>query len=601
MRRVIPEIMSEAAKQGMERVKVHRKNRAMLIRAYVGQYFAEREGLSGKYPINLVYNAIRSIVPQYIMKNPLSQVTSDIMEYDDYSYLLGKALDHNNRRIKKKQTLRAGLVDAMFSMAIFKTSLCDSGSTVKSGDKRVDNGVIFTDLVSLDDFVPDPDCRSFDKATFLGDKVRVPRQLLMDNDEFNRDLVLKLPRSSPPQSHISAEKLSKLGINRNQVEDMQDFVDIIYLYVPSADAIVVIPDPYAAVFPDFLAVHDYYGPKDGPYTFMSLSQPVPDNPFPVAPAAMWYDLNEMANQMMRKLMEQAARQKSVGIYDATMADEVEDIKQAEDGALVQGDPQSINVLEFGGQNRESEQFVNSLSTWFNYMAGNPDQLAGHKQNAKTATQSQILASNAAVGLEDGKDILYDTAAELSRKEAWYMHHDPLINIPIPHRQVDGSGIQLHLTPDQRQGSPEEYIFKIKAKSMEAKEPGLVAKQILEFSSSVIPSVMNSAMIAMQMGQAFNVPRALSDIADKMGILEEVHDWFSDPDFQRKIELHQLLSPQGDMKAQQGGGSGGMGAVMQNGGVSNVNQQGAMSPFQQQKSGEQDIANLGQSAQFRGGY
>lgn len=593
MKRISPETISEAAKQGMQRVQVHRKNRAMLVRAYVGQYFAEREGLSGKYPINLVYNAIRSIVPQYVMRNPVTEVKSDILDYADYAFLLGKALDQNNVRIKKMQTLRAGLVDSMFGLAVFKTSLTDSDSTVQSGDRRVDNGVIFTDLVSLDDFVPDPDCRSWDKANFLGDRVRVARQTLLDSDAFDPDLVMKLPRSSPPQSHMSAEKLSKLGINRNHVEDMQDFVDIIYLYIPAADSIVVIPDPYVQVLPDFLSVHEYYGPKDGPYTFMSMSQPVPDNPFPIPPASMWYDLNEMANQMMRKLMEQAARQKSIGVYDATFADEVEDIRQAEDGTLVQGDPKSISVLNFGGQSRDSEQFVQSLSTWFNYMAGNPDQLAGLSQNAKTATQSQILASNAAVGLEDGKHVLYVAASELSRKEAWYMHHDPLINIPIPHRRSDGSNVQLQLTPDQRQGNPESYIFKIKPRSMETKDPNLTSKLMIEFAKSVMPALMQTAQVAAQAGIEFNVQRAISDVAMKIGIMDEVHDWFNDPEFQQRMNLMQMMGPQGPMKASVNS----MGAIIQNGGPANVSQKGTTSPFQDQKSGEQKTANVAQMGGF----
>jgi len=593
MKRITPETLSEAAKMGMQRVQVHRKNRAMLIRAYVGQYFAEREGLSGKYPINLVYNAIRSIIPQYVMKNPVTEVSSDIVDYSDYAFLLGKALDQNNKRTKKMHTLRVGLVDAMFGLAIFKTSLCASGSTVKNGDRRVDNGVIFTDNVSLDDFVPDPDCRSFDKATFLGDRVRVARQDLLDNESFDHDAIVSLPRSSPPQSHMSAEKLSKLGVNRNVVEDMQDFVDIIYLYVPAADAIVVIPDPYIQVLPDFLAVHDYYGPKDGPYTFMAMSQPVPDNPFPVAPAAMWYDLNEMANQMMRKLMEQGARQKSIGVYDPTMADEVEDIRQAEDGTLVQGDPKSISVLTFGGQNRDSEQFVQSLSTWFNYMAGNPDQLAGLSQNAKTATQSQILASNASVGLEDGKYVLYETASELSRKESWYMIHDPLINIPIPHRRQDGSTIQLHLTPDQRQGNPESYIYKIKSRSMEVRDPNLMSKLMMEFVKSALPAIAQTAQVLFQMGIQFNAQRAISDSARQMGIMDEVHDWFNDPEFQQRMNLMQMMGPQGPVKA----GVNSMGAIQQNGGPANVSQKGVTSPMQDQKANEQETANLGQM----GGY
>lgn len=589
MYELVPKKMAEAARQGMRRMRVHQRNRAMFIKAYVGQYFEETHGMTGDMPINLVYNAIRAIIPQYVMRNPITDVTSDIVDYDDYAFMLGKALDQNNRRTKKKNTLRYGLVDAMFSVAIFKTGLADSGSFVQYGDKRIDPGMVFTDNVSLDDFVPDPNCRSFDNAAFLGDRVRMPRQTFLENDEFNHDLIMRIPKAGSTDSG-RVENLSKRGLEDNEVISIEDLIDVIYLYVPSADAVLAIPDPNQIVFNDYLAVHDYYGPKDGPYTFMSLSQPVPDNPFPVAPVSVWYDLNRMANEMMRKVMSQADRQKSIIIADSSMADEAEDLRQSEDGDVVFADPKSAQVANFGGQDRGSEDFVNSLRTWFNYMAGNPDQMAGNAQNAKTATQSQILASNAAVGLEDGKEMTYEAAGMLSEKEAWFMHRDPLINIPIPHRVQGQKRIQLYLTPEQRRGEPEDFIFKIRSRSMQVKDPSLVAKQILEFASSVVPSMVNAAMVMQQMGQPFNLQQSLTDVADKMGILDEVHDWFDDPKFQERVQIMQQLGPQTPMKA----GMAGPGAISQNGGPAQSKKGGPSSPMQDKRSSEQSTANVAQS-------
>lgn len=589
MYELVPKRVAKAAKQGMERVVRHRKARAMYISTYVGQYFREHHGVTGRQPINLVYNAIRATVPQYVMRNPVTQVHSDIVQYDDYAFLLGKALDQNNRRTKKKYTLRYGLVDSFFSLGIFKTALADSDSFVRYGDKRLDDGMVFTDNVSLDDFVPDPDCRSFERAAFVGDRVRVPRQLLLDNDDFEHDLVMKIPRSNHRQVKDRVESMTKEGLDDNEIARLEDHVDIIYLYVPDADSIVVIPDPNLVVFDDYLAVHDYYGPKDGPYTYMTLSQPVPDNPFPIAPVGVWYDLNRMANEMMIKVMEQASRQKSVLLYDPANADEVQDLNESGDGDALAGDPKSASVMNYGGQNKDSESFVDNLRVWFNYMSGNPDQLAGAAGNAKTATQSQILAGNAAVGLEDGKDMTYDTASAISKKEAWYMHHDPLINIPIPHRVSGGDKVQLSLTPEQRRGQPEDFIFTIKARSMQVKDPSLLAKQIEEFASRVLPSVAQTAMVMMQMGVAFNVQRALMDIADKAGILDEIADWFDDPEFQNKLGLMMMLGPQGQMKADMVTPN----AVAQNGGPAQAKAGGTTSPMQDQKANEQSIANISQ--------
>jgi len=591
MYELVPRKMAEAARQGMRRMRVHQRNRAMFIKAYVGQYFEENHGMTGEMPINLVYNAIRAIIPQYVMRNPITDVTSDIVGYDDYAFLLGKALDQNNRRTKKKNTLRYGLVDAMFSMGIFKTGLADSGSFVQYGDKRIDPGMVFTDNVSLDDFIPDPNCRSWDTAAFLGDKVRMPRHVFLENNEFDEELIMKIPKAGTSEQLYRAESMSKKGLTDNKVIDIEDLIDVIYLYVPGADAILAIPDPNQIMFDDYLSATDYYGPKDGPYTFLTMSQPVPDNPFAIAPVGVWYDLNRMANQMMEKVMSQADRQKSIIIADSSMADEAEDLRQSEDGDVVFADPKSAQVANFGGQDKGSEDFVGSLRTWFNYMAGNPDQMAGNAQNAKTATQSQILASNAAVGLEDGKDMTYDATSMLSEKEAWYMHRDPLINMPIPHRVEGGKRVQLFLTPAQRRGEPEDFIFKIRSRSMQVKDPSLVAKQILEFASAVVPSIAQAAMVMQQMGQPFNLQQSLTDVADKMGILDEVHDWFDDPNFQQRMQMMQQFGPQGPMKA----GMASPGAMAQNGGPANAKKGGSTSPMQDKKSSEQSTANVAQSS------
>ncbi|HDZ39364.1 MAG TPA: hypothetical protein ENH62_13990 [Marinobacter sp.] len=594
MEKLIARSMSKAAKQGMERTKVHVRNRAMFIKAYVGTYFEKEHGITGEQPINLVFSAIRAIVPQYVMKNPVTKVSSDFVEYDDYAYLLGRALDGNNRKIKKKQTLRYGLVDAFLGgMAIFKTALADSGSFVMYGDTRIDNGMVFTDNVSLDDFVPDPDCKSWDKAAFLGDKIRAPRQILLDNNEYDHDLIMQLPSSKHADVEKRVAEMTKRNMPHNEIQELQDFVDIVYLYAPDADAVVVIPDPRQISFDDYLAVHEYFGPKDGPYTFLSMTQPVPDNPFPVAPVGMWYDLNLMANQMMVKTMARQMNQKTIGVVDPTGVDEAEDFRDADDGDIVQGDPKNLSALTIGGREAGDDDYITGLRLWSNYMSGNPDQMAGVAANAKTATQSNNMQQNSNVGLEDGRGMLYDAAGELSRKEAWFMHHDPLISIPIPYRRQSGDHAQLTLTPEQRRGMPEDYIFDIKQRSMEIKDPRQLSQLIMEFSTSVIPSVvMAGRTLMMEAGTPFNIAKALSDIAENMGILDEVHDWFEDPEYMQKLQLASILGPQGPMKAGMDGAIAQNGAAV--GGVS-----GPTSPMQDRRSSEQTGANDAQSG-FQGG-
>ena len=574
-----------AVKQGFERNKRHRRARAMFIKEYVGRYYASEFGLTGDEPINLIFNTIRATVPNLVMKYGVNKVATEITEYRQYAYLLGLALDKLDKTTKLKDTLRAGIVDAFFMMGIFKTGLADGGKMLNFGDILIDEGQVYTDLVDFDDFTADPSCKDYRKAAFLGDRNRIPRQILLDDDEFDHDLVLKIPKSTHPNAKDKIESLTRRNMSDSEMYELQDFIDVVEVFVPGANALITIPDPSQKIFSEYLAAREYYGPKAGPYTILALTQPVPGNPFPVAPVGIHYDLHRMANKMMVKTMEQADREKSIAVADPSGADEAEDIRTAKDGDVIMGNPDTVKVVTFGGNNVKSEAMLQQCQIWHNYMSGNPDQMSGLVSNAESATQANILQANATITIEDCRGMIYDVAAEVNEKMAWYLHTDPFINIPLSKRQPGGKYEQLQLTPEQRSGDFLDYTFTMKARSMSRLDPAVRTKRIVEFAANVVPSVMNTAMVAMQMGLPFNVQAAITDIAEEQGILDDVQDWFDDPTFMQRVQLQMAMNPQPAGKAQpvQGGTRG-------------IPQQTKMqSPFQERKQTEQIGANESQSA------
>lgn len=584
-----PRKIALVVKNGFQRLRRYRRARAMFIKQYVGQYYASSKGMTGDEPINLIFHAIRTLVPNLVMKNPITKVTTEDVEQEDYAYLLGLALDSIDKKIKLKTILRGGIVAALFAMGIFKTGIAASGQVITWGDLQIDPGQVYSDLVDLDDFVIDPSCRAFDKAAFLGDRNRVPRQLLLDDNNCDHDLVMRLPRSTHPDAKNKIEKLTQSNLSNIEMFELQDFVDVVELFVPEANASLLIPDPEVIIFDDYIRGVDFYGPKEGPYTTMSLTPPVPGNPYPVAPVGIWLDLHMMANKSMIKSMEQADRQKDIGIYDPAGADEAEDIRTARDGAMVAGQPDSVKVVSFGGQNRDNASMLSQMQIWFNYMSGNPDQMAGLKSDARTATQAQLLQANANVTVEDMRDTIYDAAAGLNWKMAWYLHTDPLIDLPLTKRRAGGGMIQLRLTPEQRSGDFLNFAFNIKARSMSRLDPTIKSKRIIEFATNLIPSLMTSAQIAMQMGVPFNVQRAITDLIEELDITDTAQDWFEDPEFMNRIKLMMAMGPQNAGKAGMASPQG----IRQQGGY--PGQKKVSSPRREQNQGFQMGANESQSA------
>ncbi len=537
--------LSMAVKAGFDRLKTYRRARAMFIKEYVGSYYLKNKGMTGEQPINLVFSAIKTILPNIVMKNPVNKVITEILPYRQYAELLSLGLDFNQKKMKLKNTLRAGTVDAFFGMGIYKTGISMSGQVLNEDDQLIDPGQLYTDTVDLDNFTMDPTCFKLTESTFFGDRIRVPRQTLLDMNGVNRELVMQLPTTQVKSgSDSGVSNITQTPLRSESMQNLQDYVYVVEVWVPKANAVVLIPDPYVKIFDDFISIKEYYGPDDGPYTFEILTPDVPGNPLPIAPVGVWYDLAQAANRMFKKTMDQADRQKDVMVYDPAQSDTAQDILDAEDGEFIaSNDPKSVQVLNLGGQRRENEAMTASLQGWFNYMSGNPEQMGGMGSDADSATQADIMYSNANVGIEDTKGIIYDVAADISGKQAWYMMNDPLLDQVLCKRQPGDEQIQVQLTPEQRSGDFLDYAFTIIPRSMVVINPQIRSKRLIEFTTNLLPGAVNAAMLMLQMGQPFNLPGYLTLMADELDITAEVQYLFQDPQFEARLELIMSAGPQ----------------------------------------------------------
>jgi len=132
----------------------------------------------------------------------------------------------------------------------------------------------------------------------------------------------------------------------------------------------------------------------------------------------------------------------------------------------------------------------------------------------------------------------------------------------------------------------DFVFKIKPKSMGSIDPAVLSKNIIEFATKVVPAIMMTMQISMQLGQKFNAQKAITCLADQLNLTEYVDDWFDDPEFMRRIQIMTALGPPPEGKA-----SPSMGGVIQQGGAI-FGGQDNKSPFNQQA---QELAGVMQSA------
>jgi hypothetical protein len=587
---VSPRKFQEAVHRGFKRMDNFRKARLMFLQEYVGSYYDKASGDIGQRPLNMIFNAVRVLIPTMVMNFPKHFVMTPYLAAREYATLLGLALDQHDMKINIRDTYRAGIVDALFTLGVLKTGLCESDSVLALDDLEghIDPGTVYTEKVDFDNFVVDPASREhmYRDAAFMGDRITVPRRVLLESGLYNNDLVMRMPSAADnTDRQKQAKAMSMRSIDVAENAELEDDVEIVELWVPSAKAIVTIPGDDSINFEDYLRIDDYYGPDKGPYSLLALTPPVPGNPMPVPMVANWFDLAVKANEMAKKIIEQASRQKDVTAYKRSAATDAEELRTAGDGdSVAVDDPDGVKVISYGGQQNSNDSHLASLQAWFNMMAGNPEQVGGQRVDAKSATAAQILQQNAGVVLEDMKDQVYQWAADEAGRRAWYFHTDPLMQMPLTRRQqtpgqpMIGAGgqmftapaqqqdVQVILTPEARRGDFLDFTFRIEPESMGRVDSKVRVQQMQQLFQQILPAVMAAAQMSMAMGIGFSPKAALLRAAKDMGI-EWFDEVFNDPEFQQQMMQQMMMGPQAqDSKGQAGPPHqpNPMNAILQNG-------------------------------------
>lgn len=607
-----PKKIQQAVEDGYSRMEKRRRARLLFLKQYVGHYYDAETGVIGTEPLNLIFNAIRVLESKIVYSLPTHKVETEYLAYRDYGDMLGKALHLQDRKLNIREVYRRGVVDAIFMLGILKTGLCDSGTAIHFEENdRIDPGTVYTETVDFDNFVIDPNCRNpdFSDAMFMGDRVVVDRQALLDSGLYDVEAVKRLPSAnSDPDTKDRVDRMSASNINFDETE-IEDRVEVWELWVPRAKAIVTVAAGKGISTDEFLRVQDYYGPDEGPYTFLRLTPPVPNNPFPISSVGIWFDLHVMANRSMRKIMDQADRQKTLVGYRRSAADDAQEALEASDGeAVAMDDPEGVKTFQFGGQEASNEAHLGQLQHWFNMMAGDPEGQAGLGGNAGSATEANIMQGNAQTSLDDMRDAVYRWASDEARKRAWYMHTDPLMEVPliqrvsVPAEYTPGpegpvmarppqqQEVQVMLTPEARRGDFLDFMFSITPESMSRVDSKQRLAKAMEFAVKILPSAAQAAQVSMQMGVAFSFPKFATRMAEEAGItwMDEV---FQDPEFQMQQAMQMMRGPQ--LEPSKGVVSAGsLSGVMQNGQSPMAGQ--TRDPGQQFRHDVQSGANAGQA-------
>jgi hypothetical protein len=558
--KIAPQIVSKAVQASFGKYDHLRKARGRFMAQMVGRFYNKTNSSKrrsdnqdrGASPLNLLHTAVTTLVPQLVSNNPRVKVGTDILIYSDYSEVLGLATNSLVKKIKLKNTQRKSIYDAVFLAGFVKTGLASSDDLLTMDGTDITIGQPYADRVDPDDMVLDPWAREWEAQTFIGNRYRANLDDLEQTGLYDMDLLKKLPKSNEASGSASRYASTLSGRDpSDQYGEVQEFIDLCDVYFPREKIIVTLPYYDGGKADDFLRVADYNGPDTGPYHMLGFT-PVSDNLLPVAPVHMWADLHTMGNMIARKLARQADRMKSVLLYAKEAQEDAEQLAEADDGeALGVTDPNNFREAKYGGATPEAYQWLEWVKRSFAEQANNMDLLSGNGQQDETLGQSEMRQANTSVRLGDMQGLVYNFTEEVARDLAFYLHTDPLIELPLIKRTL-GVQTQVVYTPEMRAGDFFDYTFTIEPFSMARPDPNMAVRRKIEFASSVIPAAAQAAML---LGPGFRVGPFLKDIAKDVQI-EGIEEWLDDPSIQQWI----MLKIQGAMAM----GDPGKAGQMQNG-------------------------------------
>jgi hypothetical protein len=514
-----------------------RKARAKFLAQYVGRFFAKSKPGDAEErkasPVNMIYQAVNTMVPNLVFRDPKFKVRSQIVAFRGYADMLELAVNHLVKDIHFRRELRMVIVDSLFYAGFMKTGIATTGQFVTIAGSEVAVGEPFAERVDPDDMILDPLAKEWDQQMIIGNRFRVLRQDLLDSGLYDNDLVMNMGSRTDNKSSFEAQYLS--GDKSGELREVMDFVDLAEIYIPRDRRVVTIPWVRGQVSDKFLRDVDWSGPDAGPYHMLGYSN-VPDNLLPVPPVSLWYDLHILGNRIARKIARQADRSKRVLAYEGSAVQDAENIADADDGEAVKvQNISAVREINYGGTTEESYGFMRWVESKFSDITNNLDMLSGQRASAPTATQSEMLQNNSSVRLADLQNQVYEFSREVGTDLAFFLHTDPLIELPLV-RRVQGQDQQVVYTPDQRQGDFVNYVLDVQPMSMARPDPNMKVQHLLQFATNVIPAAAQATQI---LGPAFKIQPFLERIASEIG-LEEIDEIVDMPLF-RTWMMDRLMS------------------------------------------------------------
>ena len=521
------------------KLQTFRERRLSMIRQFVGGAWSDG-GAPDKVPVNFLEMALGIYRRQVAARAPRVMVRSkngdNIPFADDLEIALNIAIDD----IRFDDTMRRWVLEAMFGMGVLKVGLAPSDQKEIFGFTH-DPGQPFADVVDFEDFVFDITAKRWDQVQFCGNRYALPLDAVRDLKMFKGANLSKYERRTSNEQ--GDEKVSNLVDDGGSYgeETYMDLVELWDIWLPYENIIATFqagPDGGIETR-NPIRVVDWEGPEGGPYHLLSFGD-VPGQIMPLPPAALMIDLHELGNRVFRKLGRQADRQKTVTLIASGNQEDGRRLTDANDGDAISVDrPEATKEVRYGGVDQAALAFFQQLRQLTSYFGGNLETLGGLNNATNTASQEQLVKSQATMRIADMQERATDAATRVIKAIAYYMWTDPVRTYRVP-KKIPASDMVIisDLKPERRNGEFPDYAIEIIPFSMQSRTPTERMQTLTQIMQTFIVPM---APLLQQRGLVPDIEGFLKMSAELSGTPEVV-------DLVTKVEPEELMqgppSPQG---------------------------------------------------------
>lgn len=524
--------ISRLVNYAFEKFEHNVKARAKILRQVVGMRYVKQRIMDAddkKFsPINLMHNGVYTLVTNLVIDNPETEITCDLLQYQHMADGLEIAGERLYAKINLASTFGLSIMDAsMMGIGVVKTGIASTDQWIEGEDEDINVGQPYAQRVDPDDLILDPMARHWDEMTVVGHKMRCPVSLLLQAGVVNKSKAQELPRSYTQNERATTDSAEGLIGDRVEMQvsrDVEDYVDLVEVFLPRERLTICLPYRKGALQTEFLKVDEYEGPERGPYHKLGFC-PVPNNVLDCAPATLWMDTHLLANRIGRKITRQAERNKKVLAYTDNAAEDADSIASADDGQTVRvNNLEELKEIALGGATDESYKWFAFITDQFNEQTGNAGTPSTQQQSGEQPTARQVAGQNAnkAVILKSMNNAVIGFAQEICSDLIYYLYMDPLIEHASTKETttIDHYGVPRRITeqvlfdPGEERGEWFHYHVKVAPYSMQRSDPQTDVRNIMEVFTNVIPAM---AQVQQQLGPGFVFDEALKIVCQKLGI------------------------------------------------------------------------------------